>query len=70
MADDELTVDDEQVSSRSELLPEEQAAGSDDPAAQAEAILEESDERVMGRDAVPDAELEQRTSEDATPPPD
>lgn len=38
--------DDERVSGRSDLLPEEQAAGSDDPEAQAEAILEESDERT------------------------
>jgi len=38
--------DAEHVRSRAELLPEEQAAGSDDPQAQAEAILEESDERT------------------------
>ena len=31
-----------------ELLPEERAAGSADPEAQAEAILEESDEREAG----------------------
>ncbi len=37
---------DERVISRSDLLPEEAAAGSDDPEAQAEAILEESDERT------------------------
>lgn len=69
MADDEPTVDDEQVSSRAELLPEEQTAGSDDPEAQAEAILEESEERVMERDAAPDPFVERRTSDDATPPP-
>ena len=38
--------DDERVESRSELLPEEQAAGSDNPHDQAEAILAESDERT------------------------
>ena len=38
--------DEERIESRSRLLPEERAAGSDDPEAQAEAILEESDERV------------------------
>ncbi len=38
--------DRERIESRSELLPEEAAAGSDDPEAQAEAILAESDERV------------------------
>lgn len=38
---------DEQVTHRAEqLLPEEQVAGSDDPQAQAEALLEESEERV------------------------
>jgi hypothetical protein len=38
--------DEERIERRSELLPEEEQAGSDDPEAQAEAILEESDERV------------------------
>lgn len=36
----------ERVQSRSELLPEERAAGSDDPEEQAKAILAESDERT------------------------
>ena len=34
------------VTTRAELLPEEQAVGSDDPQAQAKAILEESAERT------------------------
>ena len=38
--------DDDRVDTRAELLPEEEAAGSDDPHGQAEAILEESDERT------------------------
>lgn len=38
--------DEERIESRSELLPEETEAGSDDPETQAEAILAESDERV------------------------
>ena len=38
--------EEERIQSRSGLLPEEEVAGSDDPEAQAEAILEESDERV------------------------
>lgn len=38
--------DDERITERAELLPEEVDAGSEDPDAQAEAILEESDERV------------------------
>ena len=38
--------DENRVERRSELLPEEQAAGSEDAQAQARAILEESDERT------------------------
>ena len=38
--------DEERVQRRAELLPEELAAGSDAPQQQAEAILEESDERT------------------------
>ena len=60
--------DDDRVETRAELLPEEQAAGSEDPQAQAEAILEESEERTVSRDASPSTHLEHRTSEDATPP--
>jgi hypothetical protein len=62
--------DDERVASRSELLPEEKNAGSNDPEAQAEAILEDSEERTVDREASPGTHLEHRTSEDATPPPD
>ncbi|MEV5002184.1 hypothetical protein [Nocardioides sp. LML1-1-1.1] len=40
------TPEDDRIAERAELLPEERAAGSADPEAQAEAILEESDERV------------------------
>lgn len=39
------------VETRSDLLPEELAVGSDDPQAQAAAILEESEERVTDPDA-------------------
>lgn len=42
--------DDERVTGRQHLLPEEAAAGSDDPAAQAETILEDSDERTEDRE--------------------
>ena len=42
------TPDEHDVETRAELLPEEKAAGSDDPRAQAEQILEESAERVDG----------------------
>ncbi|WP_187345504.1 hypothetical protein [Ornithinimicrobium sp. CNJ-824] len=40
------TPDERDVETRAELLPEEQAAGSESPQAQAEAILEESIERT------------------------
>ena len=38
--------DAERAETRAELLPEERAAGSEVPLAQAEAVLEESDERT------------------------
>lgn len=60
------TPDDERVVSRSELLPEEKAAGSDDPEAQAAAILADSDERSLDRDAAPGTHLEHRTSDEVT----
>jgi hypothetical protein len=51
------------------LLPEEEAAGTDDAAAQAQAVLAESDARGRSRETTPDEQLETRTSEEATPPP-
>jgi len=41
--------DDPRVESRADLLPEERQAGSADPEAQAEAILQDSDEREAYR---------------------
>lgn len=61
-------VDDGRVEGRSGLLPEEQAPGSDDPDAQAEAILEDSEARQLDRDAAPDAVVEHRRSEDTVEP--
>jgi hypothetical protein len=46
-----------------ELLPEERAAGSADPQAQAAAILQESDEREGNLEAAPSSFLEHRTSD-------
>ncbi|MEV4216493.1 MULTISPECIES: hypothetical protein [unclassified Micromonospora] len=55
--------DQERAESRAHhLLPEEVAAGSDDPQAQAEAILAESDLREADQNAAPDTVLERRTS--------
>jgi hypothetical protein len=64
-------VDDPDVTKRAELLPEEQAAGSDDPKAQAEAVLAESVERQAVREWSPeDAAAERRTSEEVAVDPD
>jgi hypothetical protein len=38
--------DEERIHERAELVPEEEVAGSDDPEAQAKAILEDYDERT------------------------
>ena len=57
---------DDRVKTRADhLLPEERKAGSDDPDAQAEAILAESDGREHVPNAAPDTTLERRTSEEA-----
>jgi hypothetical protein len=40
-------VDQDRIAERAHLLPEELAAGSDDPEKQAEAILSESDRRTQ-----------------------
>jgi hypothetical protein len=51
-----------------DLLPEELAAGSDDPQAQAEAILDDSDVREADLDAGPDSFVEHRTSAQTVTP--
>lgn len=67
---DQPDVPDEHVSTRADLLPEEKEAGSDDPEAQAEAVLAESEERTRSRNAAPSTHLEKRSSDEATPPAD
>jgi hypothetical protein len=52
------------------LLPEERVTGSADPRAQAEAILEESDEREDNPDAAPDSFVEHRRSDQTVTPDD
>ena len=64
----ERPIDDRVARRAKALLPEEKAAGTADPAAQAEQILAESDERQLDREAAPDTVLERRTSDEATPP--
>jgi hypothetical protein len=63
----DVTADDERVQQRQELTAEEQAAGSDDPVAQAQAILAESEERTLdpaGAAEAADVSIERRQSED------
>jgi formate dehydrogenase subunit gamma len=63
--------DQERVRHRAhELLPEERTAGSDDPTAQAAALLADSDEREDDPAAAPDTVMEHRTSAEATDPVD
>jgi hypothetical protein len=61
--------DPERVQSRADsLLAEEREAGSDDPTAQAEAILAESDARTEDRVDPPGQPVEHRESEDTVEP--
>jgi hypothetical protein len=60
--------DDERVLERAELSDAERRAGSDDPVAQAQEILAESDERTADRDAAPTSIVEHRRSEDTVDP--
>ena len=64
--DRDMDPDQERVRHRADdLLPEERTAGSDDPEAQAAAILADSDERQDDQTAAPDTVMENRTSADA-----
>ena len=59
-------MDDERIEHRAaDLLPEERAVGSEDPEAQAAAILDDSEVRETGRDEL----REHRTSEQTVTPP-
>lgn len=58
----------EHVADRAALLPEERRAGSDDPRAQAEAILADAEGRAAEREADPSSAGEHRSSEEATDP--
>lgn len=60
--------DEARIRSRAELLPEEAAAGSDDPQRQAEEILQESDERTAHPEET-GAESSQTSTPDERPQP-
>jgi len=63
--------DPKRVQNRAEaLLPEEQEAGTDDPTAQAEQILAESDARTAHKVTPGDKPIERRESQDTVAPPD
>ena len=64
MTDASVPEDDPRVATRASLLDEELEAGSDDPSAQARAILEDSEERTLARDTTRETSLERRASED------
>ena len=56
--------DEDRIASRSVLLPEEQAAGSEDPAHQAEEILRDSDERTEHPDETAEESTQTSTPDD------
>jgi len=58
----------DRVAGRAVLLPEEEKAGSDDPALQAEIILEDAEQRRVNAIENPRSAGERRTSDEATPP--
>lgn len=57
------TPDEEHVESRAELLPEEAAAGSDNPHEQAEVILQESEERTQDPEGTAAESVQTSTSD-------
>lgn len=62
-------LDEERVASRAaQPTGEEQRAGSDDPEAQAEAILADSEQRIIEQAEDPEGSGERRTSDEATEP--
>lgn len=65
-----MTESDRATSRADKQLPEEKAAGGDNPLRQAEVILDESDQRQEDRNASPSTHLEHRHSEDTVPPTD
>lgn len=64
-SDAEDRADERHVQHRARLLPEERAVGSEDPQAQAEAILADSEDRTEHPD--PDASTQSRRSSSDRP---
>jgi hypothetical protein len=63
--DRDARADERHVGIRAELLPEERAVGSEDPHAQAEAILAESAERTENPDPDASSQSRRRTSKES-----
>jgi hypothetical protein len=63
----ESAADESRIDTRAELLPEEQEAGSDDPHAQAEAILAESDARTEAPEETRHDSVQTPDAPEATP---
>jgi hypothetical protein len=61
------SADESRIDTRAELLPEEQEAGSDDPHAQAEAILADSDERTNAPEETRHDSVQTPDAPEATP---
>jgi hypothetical protein len=61
------SADESRIDRRAELLPEELDAGSDDPHAQAEAILAESDERTNAPEETRHESTQTPDAHEATP---
>ena len=73
MNDDDTSdaeIDEERIATRAQLVGHEHVVGSDDPRAQARAILEDSEARTRDRDAAPGSFVEHRRSDDTVPPDD
>jgi hypothetical protein len=72
MSNDNPKVDvgDDRVATRADLVGKEHDVGSDDPGAQARAILEDSELRTVDRDAAPGSFVEHRRSEETVAPKD
>jgi hypothetical protein len=60
--------DEARVDQRAALLPEEKSSGSDDPEAQAEVILEDSDERTADPEGTKDRSVQTPDSRQVSDP--
>ena len=70
-ASEDRAAEDRRVAERAQhLLPEEVIAGSDDPEAQARAVLDDSEARSLEATVASSEAVEHRTSDETVPPVD